>query len=240
MVKIKLRVNKASNRGRNNGNTEAPSPYRSSGHLQTARDISLLFRQQWRPGILSIYLLFMVMVNWLFYFLEAKKLVNLDATSSEFQGWVGCLAKQTSAAIQFGQLSLPNPTPEQIRAVGLESQRSCANVAKPWAPNFAWASLADILPAMFGILLLIIFGSRVEFWNDLRQVFRGSKSSNTTRISQSTEELDLAKISEDSADEVCYERSQDAVDDDGRPVLVPSSTSNKTNGLGATNPTRFS
>ncbi|KAF9110539.1 hypothetical protein BGX27_006199 [Mortierella sp. AM989] len=126
------------------------------------------------------------MIYWLGYFSVAKGLQNIDTDSDGFKAWFSCLSRQTNYAVQIGQLSLMNPTAEQVKAVGETSQEVCAYAAEPWVPNFVWAAWADVLPAVFGIVLLGIFGSRMELWKDLKVKLFGeaqhSAGSSTDKI----------------------------------------------------------
>ena len=144
--------------------------------LQTARDISQLLKQQWRPGLFALCLLIMDMIYWLFYFTEAKKLEKVDPTTEWFVQWAQCLTQQAMLSIQAGKLSL-TPTPAEFQAAGEVAQRACASIAEPFVPNFAWAALSDMTPASFGIAIFIIFGTKLELWQDLRVRLWGSKNS---------------------------------------------------------------
>ena len=150
--------------------------------LQTARDISLLLKQQWRPGLFALWLLIIDMIYWLFYFIEAKKLLSVGPNTLWFQQWAACLAEQAIASVKAGRLSMTNPTPDQVIAAGEIAQRTCAAIAAPFVPNFAWAALSDMLPAWFGIVILIIFGSKVELWHDLRERLFGRRGADRGKI----------------------------------------------------------
>ncbi|KAF9997595.1 hypothetical protein BGZ79_008723 [Entomortierella chlamydospora] len=189
MIKTKLKANCAANSSCNFGrNSPSSMQSRRQRHLKTARDISLLLKQQWRPGLFAVCLIIMDMVYWLFYFMEAKGLMDLSTTSQEFLNWVNCLSNHMKFAVQSGQLSLVNPTPDQVKAVGQASQTACAYAAEPWVPNIVWAALADMIPALFGVVLLIIFGSRVELWRDLR-IWLFGEYNPTTRWGTSKDSL---------------------------------------------------
>ncbi|KAF9175556.1 hypothetical protein BGX20_004166 [Mortierella sp. AD010] len=189
MIKTKLKANCAANSSCNFGrNSPSSVQSRRQRRLKTARDISLLLKQQWRPGLFAVCLIIMDIVYWLFYFMEAKGLMDLSTTSQEFLNWVNCLSNNMKFAVQSGQLSLVDPTPDQVKAVGQASQTVCAYAAEPWVPNIVWAALADMIPALFGVVLLIIFGSRVELWRDLRTWLFGEYNP-TTRRSTSKDSL---------------------------------------------------
>ncbi|KAF9186283.1 hypothetical protein BGZ50_002566 [Haplosporangium sp. Z 11] len=136
--------------------------------LQTARDISLLLKQQWRPGLFALCLLIMDMIYWLFYFIEAKKLEAFSPTTQWFVEWLQCLGMQAMSSTLAGKLSATIPTLEELTVVGDMAQSACASIAYPYVPSFLWAALADLVPAVFGIMILIIFGSKLELWQDLR------------------------------------------------------------------------
>lgn len=135
--------------------------------LQTARDISQLLKQQWRPGLLALCLLIVDMIYWLFYFIEAKKLERVRPDTPWFMEWLACLAGQAQEALLSGRLSATS-TVDDLKAAGDVAQGACARIAVPFVPSFTWAALADILPAVFGIIVLIIFGTKFELWQDLK------------------------------------------------------------------------
>ncbi|KAG0375795.1 hypothetical protein BGX24_008661 [Mortierella sp. AD032] len=171
--------------------------------LQTARDISQLLKQQWRPGLFALWLLIIDMIYWLFYFIEAKKLLSVGPNTLWFQQWVSCLAEQAVASVKAGRLSITNPTPEQIITAGEVAQKTCAAIAAPFVPNFAWAALSDMMPALFGIVILVIFGSKMELWHDLRERLFGRRDADGGKIM-------MGDISKDSRDKMHKRSSPDA------------------------------
>lgn len=142
--------------------------------LQTARDISQLLKQQWRPGFLALCLLIVDMIYWLFYFIEAKKLERVRPNTPWFMEWLACLAGQAQEALLSGRLSATS-TVDDLNAAGDVAQGACARIAVPYVPSFTWAALADIMPAVFGIIVLIIFGTKFELWQDLKSRIVGEK-----------------------------------------------------------------
>ncbi|KAF9542766.1 hypothetical protein EC957_001664 [Mortierella hygrophila] len=142
--------------------------------LQTARDISQLLKQQWRPGLLALCLLIVYMIYWLFYFIEAKKLERVRPDTPWFMEWLACLAGQAQEALLSGRLSATS-TVDDLKAAGDVAQGACAPISAPYVPSFTWAALADIMPAVFGIFVLIIFGSKFELWQDLKSRIVGEK-----------------------------------------------------------------
>ena len=142
--------------------------------LQTARDISQLLKQQWRPGLLALCLLIVDMIYWLFYFIEAKKLERVRPDTPWFMEWLACLAEQAQEALLSGRLSTMS-TMDDLKAAGDVAQGACARITAPYVPSFTWAALADIMPAVFGIIVLIIFGTKFELWQDLKSRIVGEK-----------------------------------------------------------------
>ncbi|KAF9212969.1 hypothetical protein BGZ59_006094 [Podila verticillata] len=200
MIKSKIQANSASvgDSTSNNPGSDSHSNKTLSARqrrLQTARDISQLLKQQWRPGLFALCLLIMDMIYWLFYFTEAKKLEKVGPTTEWFVQWAQCLAQQAMLSIQTGKLSLA-PTPAEFQAAGEVAQRACASIAEPFVPNFAWAALSDMAPASFGIVILFIFGTKLELWQDLRVRLWGSKDSAVFIMG------DISKDTKDKNDQV--------------------------------------
>ncbi|KAG0297590.1 hypothetical protein BGZ96_005693 [Linnemannia gamsii] len=167
-----------SSNGSNNNTMMTPRQCR----LQTARDITHLLKQQWRPGLLALWLILIDVIYCLFYFIEAKKLLTVSPDSLWFQQWVACLADQVTESAKAGRLSLTSPTMDQFLAAGEVAQRACAPVAAPFVPSFIWAAITDLLPSMFGIAILIIFGSKLELWQDLRERLFGKRHPDNGKI----------------------------------------------------------
>ncbi|KAF9923147.1 hypothetical protein BGZ65_009094 [Modicella reniformis] len=135
------------------------------------------------------------MSYWLFYFLEAKKLEVIQPTTDWFLLWTQCLGQQMVISIQTGNLpSSLTPTPEQLYTAGDIAQSACASIASPFVPSFIWAAFADMLPATVGIMILIVFGTKLELWQDLRTLLFGSRhggsSAATTSDGDSVNEED--------------------------------------------------
>ncbi|KAF9900395.1 hypothetical protein EC991_007418 [Linnemannia zychae] len=160
--------------------------------LQTARDISQLLKQQWRPGLLALCLLIVDMIYWLFYFIEAKKLEGITLETPWFNDWLACLGSQAMEALTSGRLSAAS-TIDDVKAAGHVAQETCAIVAAPYVPSFTWAALADIMPAVFGIMILIIFGTKLELWQDLRRKIFGKRDSAVLTMGDITKEEEGAR-----------------------------------------------
>ncbi|KAI8360504.1 hypothetical protein B0O80DRAFT_205391 [Mortierella sp. GBAus27b] len=127
-------------------------------------------QQHWRLALFGFCLIFIQMFSWLFYFIEAKKLHNSGPliTAPWLPTWVACLSDQAAIAIDSGLMLPNNSTVQQLQAVGKASQQTCAVAAQPFVPNFAAACLNEALPAVFGLVILGIFGLRKELWHDMK------------------------------------------------------------------------
>ncbi|KAG0273178.1 hypothetical protein BGZ95_010995 [Linnemannia exigua] len=180
MVKAAIVANSASSVGKShslssNGHRSNDSMTPRQRRLQVARDVTLQLKQQWRPGLLAFWLLIMDTVYCLFYFFEAKKLLSVKPSTPWFQEWVSCLAAKVVESAQAGRISMTSPTSGQFVTAGEYAQRTCASIAAPFVPNFIWAAWSDLLPAIYGVTVLIIFGSKLELWQDLRDRLFGKR-----------------------------------------------------------------
>ncbi|KAF9129687.1 hypothetical protein BGW39_003913 [Mortierella sp. 14UC] len=179
MVKTAIVANSSSSAGNShsqssNGDSNNSMTPRQR-RLQTARDVTLQIKQQWRPGFLAFWLLIMDSIYCLFYFFEAKKLLSVKSSTPWFQEWITCLAAQAVESAKAGRISMISPTPDQFLAAGVYAQSTCASIAAPFVPSFTWAAWADLLPAIYGVTVLIIFGSKLELWQDLRELLFGKR-----------------------------------------------------------------
>ncbi|KAF9366617.1 hypothetical protein BGX34_000085 [Mortierella sp. NVP85] len=166
-----------SNSNSNNSSRNTTTSSKKQRGLRTARDVSLFLKQQWRPGLFALWILIIEMIYWLFYFLEAKKLEHVDLNKPWFRDWMACLYSQLnlSGLLQHSMA----PTPDELQAAGDAAQSACASIASGHVPSFIWAAFADMLPATVGIMILVIFGSKLELWQDLRTLFLGAPQTTT-------------------------------------------------------------
>ncbi|KAG0237642.1 hypothetical protein BGW42_000470 [Actinomortierella wolfii] len=133
--------------------------------VQTARDISRLLKQQWRPGAFALC--------------QIKKFERIQTTSGWFLDWSKCLGQQAiqnilqfamaSSGTSMTTSSLLEPT--LLKQLSETAQRSCIAVAKDNVPQFWKLCLSDAAPAVFGICIFFIFGSKYELWQDWKRFF---------------------------------------------------------------------
>ncbi|KAG9066392.1 hypothetical protein KI688_001618 [Linnemannia hyalina] len=187
MIKATIVANSSSSIGTSNseisnGSNNSTMMTPRQRRLHTARGITLQIKQQWRPGVLALWLVLIDVVYSLFYYIEAKKLLTVTPTSAWFQQWVACLVDQMIESAIAGRLSLTNPTMDQFLVAGEFAQRTCAPIATPFVPSFVWATVTDFLPAMLGIVILVIFGSKLELWEDLRERLFSKRNPDNVKI----------------------------------------------------------
>lgn len=159
--------------GNDSASTKSMSTRRRRG--ETAREISHLLKQQWRPGIFALCLLITYITYCLFYFFDLSKLRGEITTTEWFREWTQCLTQQAMISLQQG-LSVQS-SQAQLKAAGERAQNACAWIAAPHVPWFPLAALAYFLPGAVGIIVLFIFGSRLELWVDLRRKLLRERSS---------------------------------------------------------------
>src|SRR5690606_35931232 len=112
-------------------------PVEKLSGLRSAKDISLVLKQQWRPGLFALGLVIMFFIYWLFYFLEVTKLRNISGETEWFQNWFACLINQAAQIQKSGSIEV-----EDI--MGHTAQRTCSSISLPHVPTFGWIILSEI------------------------------------------------------------------------------------------------
>ncbi|KAG0343031.1 hypothetical protein BG000_010168 [Podila horticola] len=149
---------------------------RKQGRLQTARDISLMLKQQWRPGLFALCLVIIDMIYWLFYFIEAKKLLSVGPTTDWFIQWMTCLGHQAVLSMQSGLLSATSG-PAELKTAGDNAQRAvraqlCLGGTVRFAASHVWYCDLDYLWIQDGAVagsahkaVPFVQGSRREYYD---------------------------------------------------------------------------
>ncbi|KAI9145502.1 hypothetical protein BKA69DRAFT_436095 [Paraphysoderma sedebokerense] len=107
------------------------------------RNATKAFMIQWRPLLLAFVFMTTFIFFWLFYFIELKKLANLK-TSTVVRDWLKCILDG-------------------------RGQNACADLIASELPSFPLMVLTDILIALAGFWLFVIFGARKSLlveWKD--------------------------------------------------------------------------
>ncbi|KAG0230514.1 hypothetical protein BGW41_002516 [Actinomortierella wolfii] len=148
---------------------------------QTARDITRMLKQQWRPGSFAM----------------CQKFSRISPSDEWFQQWISCFGQQATQNIQSLVTSTPSLTitnitsPEIISNLGRAGQQACQPIAKPHVPVFWKLVMSDMAPAIFGICIFLIFGSKYELWQEWHRFFsekvlgRSSNDSETFNMAKS-------------------------------------------------------
>ncbi|KAF9433793.1 hypothetical protein BGZ76_008963 [Entomortierella beljakovae] len=150
MVKATIRatatsVNSAALRSHSDSQSNAPMSA-TKLRLLKARNITRILKKQWRAGFFAICLIAVDMTYWLFYFIEAKKAIGVNADTPWLTAWAGCILYAD-----------PNA----------DRQSACLDVARPNVPKFAWIVTTEVFPASLGLITFITFGSKLAFWQDV-------------------------------------------------------------------------
>ncbi|KAF9576876.1 hypothetical protein BGW38_008095, partial [Lunasporangiospora selenospora] len=85
----------------------------------------------------------------LFYFVDAHRLAELSPTTPWLRDWIGCIYASSSKGLTSD-----------------ETQTLCAGRARPNMPSIVWFASAELILAVIGIVVAVIFVSKAEFWND--------------------------------------------------------------------------
>ncbi|KAF8983121.1 hypothetical protein BGZ46_010856 [Entomortierella lignicola] len=146
------------------GDTQGNTVTSNKRRRQTARGITQFLEKQWRSGAMAICLISVDMIYWLFYFIDAKKMTNVSPSTPWFVSWVTCLVENAATNLLLAG---------DIQGAGEVAQAACASVSRPHVPSFTWAAVSDLFPALLGIMTVVIFGSKLEMWRELRHELFG-------------------------------------------------------------------
>ncbi|KAK5816804.1 hypothetical protein F5H01DRAFT_379069 [Linnemannia elongata] len=126
--------------------------------MQTRR----LLRGQWRPALMLSTVVSCLTVFWLFYYIDAKRMANVDKSTPWVQEWMKCVT------IHHNQLYSSDDT-----------QTLCSKVIDSNLPSVPWFTAAESLLAILGIVVALVFISKPEFWSEwalmLKNIFSRGK-----------------------------------------------------------------
>ncbi|KAF9975359.1 hypothetical protein BGZ73_001001 [Actinomortierella ambigua] len=124
----------------------------------TARDITRMLKQQWRPGAFAMC--------------QIKKFGHINSSVEWFQQWIACFYQQAIDNIQQLAISTPSATVADltsdatVSSLGDAAQQTCLAITSPHVPVFWKLVFSDMAPAVFGLCIFLIFGSKAELWQD--------------------------------------------------------------------------
>ncbi|KAG0237652.1 hypothetical protein BGW42_000480 [Actinomortierella wolfii] len=197
MIKLYITTSRFESSASTTTSTSINSQTKRHLGAQTARDITRMLKQQWRPGSFAMCQLLVYMIYFLFYFVEIKKFSRISPSDEWFQQWISCFGQQATQNIQTLVATTPSLTitnitsPEVISNLGRAGQQACQPIASPHVPVFWRLVMSDLAPAIFGICIFLIFGSKYELWQEWHRFFsekvlgRSSNDSETFNMAKS-------------------------------------------------------
>ncbi|KAG0047100.1 hypothetical protein BGZ83_007767 [Gryganskiella cystojenkinii] len=134
----------------------------------TTMQAKRLLRGQWRPALMLATVMTSLTVFWLFYFVDAHRLAEIGPKTEWLQQWVLCVMTSGSKGMSSD-----------------ETQTFCAVNAKPHLPSIPWFTAAEMLLAIIGIVVAMVFIAKVEFWSEwgflFSNIFKRGKLGNGSR-----------------------------------------------------------
>ncbi|KAF9103018.1 hypothetical protein BGX27_010778 [Mortierella sp. AM989] len=115
-----------------------------------------LLRGQWRPALMLTTTMAAITVFWLFYYVDAHRLSNISTQTIWVQDWLTCVKSSGYAGLTSD-----------------EAQTKCAIMIKSNLPSIPWFGAAETLISIIGIIVAVIFVSKVEFWSEWSGVIYG-------------------------------------------------------------------
>ncbi|KAG0343030.1 hypothetical protein BG000_010167 [Podila horticola] len=133
--------------------------------VTTTMQAKRLLRGQWRPALMMGTVMTSLTVFWLFYFVDAHRLADIKPDSPLMLTWLQCVAEGAKKGLSSN-----------------DTQALCAKGAKPFLPSIPWFTSAEMLLAIIGIVVALVFISKSEFWEEwaclLSNLFTRGKSGN--------------------------------------------------------------
>ncbi|KAI9231815.1 MAG: hypothetical protein BYD32DRAFT_466812 [Podila humilis] len=133
--------------------------------ITTTMQAKRLLRGQWRPALMMGTVMTSLTVFWLFYFVDAHRLADIKPDSPLMTAWRKCVMESALKGMSSD-----------------DTQRLCAKGAKPFLPSIPWFTAAEMLLAIIGIVVALVFISKREFWEEwaslLSNIFIRNKSGN--------------------------------------------------------------
>ncbi|KAF8979586.1 hypothetical protein BGZ46_005241 [Entomortierella lignicola] len=156
--------------------------------ITTTMQAKRLLRGQWRPALMVGVVMSLLTVFWLFYFIDAHRLATITPKTEWLQQWVTCVFLNGAA----GKSSF-------------ETQTICAKGSRPNLPSVPWFTAAESLLAIIGIVIAVIFITKIDFWEDwaflLNNLFRRGKTGSGSSRGRSSPDDDESSAHGDSKPE---------------------------------------
>ncbi|KAI1310813.1 hypothetical protein EDD11_003659 [Mortierella claussenii] len=149
--------------------------------LTTTMQAKRLLRGQWRPALMLCTIMVSFTIFWLFYFVGARQLAHLGPHTEWIQHWLICVASNN--------VMLPSASADEIQTI-------CAREIVHNLPSIPWFTAAEILLALIGIVVAMVFVSKTEFWSDwiflLKNLIRRGKLGRAGSRKRGSPEIDKA------------------------------------------------
>ncbi|KAF8933408.1 hypothetical protein BGZ47_010878 [Haplosporangium gracile] len=130
--------------------------------ITTTMQTRHLLRGQWRPVLMLSTNASCLTVFWLFYYIDGKRLANVDKSTPWVQDWMKCVT------IHHNQHYSSDDT-----------QTLCSKGINANLPSVPWFAAAESLLAILGIVVTLVFISKPEFWSEwalmLKNIFSRGK-----------------------------------------------------------------
>ncbi|KAG0347840.1 hypothetical protein BG004_006790 [Podila humilis] len=117
--------------------------------ITTTMQAKRLLRGQWRPALMAGAAMASLTVFWLFYFVDAKRASEISPTQDWVIQWMGCVLQSAKSGKSADEV-----------------QTICAKLVASHMPSIPWFTAAEMLLALLGVVVAMVFVSKNEFWQD--------------------------------------------------------------------------
>ncbi|KAF9562215.1 hypothetical protein EC968_005373 [Mortierella alpina] len=134
----------------------------------TTMQAKRLLRGQWRPALMLGITMSSLTVFWLFYYIEARRIADVTIDTDWFRGWLICVMENGAKGLS-----------------SFETQTLCAKKYASNLPSIPWFATAEMLHAVIGIVVALVFVAKAEFWSEwsflLSNIFSRGKLGRSSR-----------------------------------------------------------
>ncbi|KAG0357652.1 hypothetical protein BG005_003300 [Podila minutissima] len=117
--------------------------------ITTTMQAKRLLRGQWRPALMAGAAMTSLTVFWLFYFVDAHRIANLTKETDWVLRWLQCVGVKAAEGLNSDQV-----------------QTACAKTIASNLPSIPWFTAAEMLLALLGAIVAMVFISKNEFWQE--------------------------------------------------------------------------
>ncbi|KAI8813955.1 hypothetical protein BJ742DRAFT_766958 [Cladochytrium replicatum] len=148
-----------------------------SGGTRAVGTVVASLRALWRPALMSSIVSVTFVTFWLFYILQLKQLLEINPQSNPaVLQWIVCLF----------QTHLTTVASTGSRNTGNIPQDACFNFISPVLPSLGMVVTVEVLVSISGILVMLVFGTRLALYQDWKTLFqKGFKRNSSLNASTS-------------------------------------------------------